>query len=202
MPPRSEEQFEEIRQKSREKIKKAAFELFALNSYHSTSISKIAEKTGVSKGLIYNYFDSKEKLLDELVTDGTKEIGTLVDLIEEKADPYEKLEIVIRATFDMIKSQKEYWRFYMSLIMQIDVLEAIREKISQVTEILIRKMEEVFTAIGVEDPKLESYKFGGMIDGICLHYAVFFEDDYPIDEVMESMINQYCKPKNKKHENT
>jgi len=65
-----------------------------------------------------------------------------------------------------------------------------------------KNIQEIFKEIGVDNPKLEAYKFGGMMDGICLHFTVFFEDEYPIDEVVESMVNQYCKPKNKKHDNT
>ena len=50
MSPRTKDQFEEIRNKSRENIEKIALELFAIKGYHATSVSQIAEKAGISKG--------------------------------------------------------------------------------------------------------------------------------------------------------
>ncbi len=59
MSPKSNKQFEEIRKNSRNKILDAAFELFAKQGFHSTSINQIAKQAGVAKGLIYNYFKKK-----------------------------------------------------------------------------------------------------------------------------------------------
>jgi len=56
-----------MRQVSEQAIKQAALELFAHHGYHSTSISQIAKEANVSKGLVYNYFDSKEELLRHIV---------------------------------------------------------------------------------------------------------------------------------------
>ena len=53
--PKTKEQFEEIRNKSKAAIIEAALELFANNGFHNTSITQIAKKAGVSKGLMYNY---------------------------------------------------------------------------------------------------------------------------------------------------
>ncbi|PLX21155.1 MAG: hypothetical protein C0599_08290 [Salinivirgaceae bacterium] len=47
----------------KEKIVDAAITLFGENGFHNTSISQIAKNAGVSKGLMYNYFESKEELL-------------------------------------------------------------------------------------------------------------------------------------------
>ncbi|HEY6906435.1 MAG TPA: helix-turn-helix domain-containing protein, partial [Ignavibacteriaceae bacterium] len=52
MSPRTKEQFEKLRESSRTEILNAALELFAQNGFHGTSISQIAEKAGISKGLM------------------------------------------------------------------------------------------------------------------------------------------------------
>ncbi len=41
-------------------------ELFALNGYDGTGIAQIAEKSEITKSLLYYYFDSKEQILEEL----------------------------------------------------------------------------------------------------------------------------------------
>ena len=75
--PRTKKQFEEIRKSSREKILSVALELFAKKGYHATSISQIALKAKISKGLMYNYFASKEKLLNEIIQQGFNSLAEL-----------------------------------------------------------------------------------------------------------------------------
>ena len=65
--PRSIEQYEAIRKEKRELILDTALSLFAENGFHQTSIEQIARKAGISKGLTYNYFESKELLLQAVL---------------------------------------------------------------------------------------------------------------------------------------
>ena len=76
MSPRTEEQFEEIRESRKMEIMNNALELFANYGYHTTSISNISEKAGISKGLLYNYFSSKEELLKSIIDEGIKQISS------------------------------------------------------------------------------------------------------------------------------
>ena len=75
----TKEQFEEIRNKSKAAIIEAALELFANNGFHSTSVTQIAKKAGVSKGLMYNYFDSKEALLEAIIFQAADESQAVLD---------------------------------------------------------------------------------------------------------------------------
>ena len=50
----------------RSAILDAALELIAARGFHNTPVSKIAEVSGVSAGIIYHYFDSKDELIQEL----------------------------------------------------------------------------------------------------------------------------------------
>lgn len=79
MSPRTEKQFEKIRESKRELIMNTALEEFAENGYHVTSISKISKRANISKGLIYNYFKSKEDLLKSIIYRGLKIVAELFD---------------------------------------------------------------------------------------------------------------------------
>ncbi|MEM6542898.1 MAG: helix-turn-helix domain-containing protein, partial [Bacteroidota bacterium] len=50
-----------------EKILNAALELFAHEGYNVVSTSKIAQKAGVSEGLIFRHFESKQGLLNAIL---------------------------------------------------------------------------------------------------------------------------------------
>ena len=74
MAPRSEEQFAQIREERKHQILDAALHVFAEDSYHGASMSAVAKRAKVSKGLIYNYFKSKEEILVSLVVDVFDEV--------------------------------------------------------------------------------------------------------------------------------
>ena len=47
----------------KERIIKAAYELFSSEGYHGTITSDIAKKAGVSTGIVYGYFKDKRDIL-------------------------------------------------------------------------------------------------------------------------------------------
>ena len=81
----------------RRQILDAAVRVFARQGFHSTRVSDIADEAGVAYGLVYHYFPSKEKVLDELVTERW---SLLLQAIEEadrsELEPREKLGTVAR----------------------------------------------------------------------------------------------------------
>ena len=74
MSPRTEEQLIKHKAEKRKVITQAAMKLFSEDGFQSTSISSIAKEAGVSKGLIYTYFESKEELLRFLIMDTIDEM--------------------------------------------------------------------------------------------------------------------------------
>lgn len=65
--PRSKEQFEAMRLATREKIQTAAVALFARKGLAGTSVQEIADAAGISIGLLYRHYKTKEELFDEMV---------------------------------------------------------------------------------------------------------------------------------------
>ncbi len=61
------DRFEEIRYERKKQIMNSALHLFATKGFHQTSISSIAKHAQISKGLMYNYFESKDALLCEII---------------------------------------------------------------------------------------------------------------------------------------
>jgi len=61
---------EEQKQKRREEILKASLNLFIRKGYAATKISDIAESVGMSAGLLFHYFKSKESVYEQLIEYG------------------------------------------------------------------------------------------------------------------------------------
>jgi len=68
--PRTKEAFENMREATRQKIEAAALSLFARKGV-SVTINEISKEAGLSKGLLYSHYPSKDALIAELVRQAT-----------------------------------------------------------------------------------------------------------------------------------
>ena len=99
MPKRSPAHAEAMR----EQILDGGRRAFIAGGFRGTSVPSIAAEAGVSVGLIYRYFPSKEELFLELCLSGTPdELRDLATRIAPIADPVERLTVAIDSYFDAL----------------------------------------------------------------------------------------------------
>ncbi len=67
MSPRGRELNEHMRDEAFARITHAALEAFSDYGYHGTTMKQIAQASGLSYGLVYHYFPSKERIFRHLV---------------------------------------------------------------------------------------------------------------------------------------
>lgn len=60
----------EQKERRRQEIMQVALELFVSKGYAATKITDIARRANISTGLMFHYFESKEKLYEELIRMG------------------------------------------------------------------------------------------------------------------------------------
>jgi TetR/AcrR family transcriptional regulator, fatty acid metabolism regulator protein len=68
-------------------ILEAAVRVFARKGYHHARVGDIAAEAGVAHGLLYHYFDSKEKLLETIFRDTWAELLAALEQVEEDVRP-------------------------------------------------------------------------------------------------------------------
>ena len=188
--PRTPEQYEEIRNEKKRVIMNAALELFANEGFHATSISKIAEKANISKGLMYNYFSSKEELLAEIINAGFHEFIDLFDQNKDGILTDEEFVFFINTLFVVLHENVSYWRLFYSLLLQPSVFQLMGPKINEWYVPLIQSLEKYFQDKSFENPKVEALMFGSLLDGIGFHY-VMNPEIYPVKEVKQHLIKKY-----------
>src|SRR2546425_137596 len=82
---------------TRQRLVRAALELFTSVGYHLTTTPLIAKKAGVAEGTIYRHFDSKQHLLNELYRAAGRWAGKVVKEADAlKVGPREKLAELAR----------------------------------------------------------------------------------------------------------
>jgi AcrR family transcriptional regulator len=191
MSPKTNEQFAAMRRESQQKIEAAALQLFAEKGFHNTSISAIAKAAGISKGLLYNYYDSKEDLLDSLIDhaidDNSEEIEAF---LESALPPFEKIRAITEAAVQMVVSDPSYWKLLTALALQQDVITHLKESLDQKKAEMIRMATVIFEQMGYAEPEKEAYLYGSSMDGLMLHY-LSLGDQYPMEEMSNYLIEKY-----------
>jgi len=77
---------------TRQRLVRAALELFTTRGYEATTTAAIARKAGVAEGTIYRHFQSKQHMLNELYRGAARWAARLVREAEAAGgDPREKL---------------------------------------------------------------------------------------------------------------
>lgn len=192
MSPRSVHQLNDIRKQKRELIMGVALELFAENGYHATSISQIAQKAGISKGLTYNYFQSKKELLDELISHGFKEIFANLDIDHDGILTEEEFIYFIRQSFKLLKENLQHWKLFFTLMLQPQVADTFSKDYSEMSIPMFKLFLEFIKSKGSKDPEGDLMAISAMIEGAFL-YCIAAPNIFPMEVMEEKIINACFK---------
>ena len=131
---------------ARDKLLRAATDLFYRKGYAATTIQDIGKKAGISSSLIYHYFATKEDLLFEIVEatrDSFEEV--LLKIQQDTPNPLDCLREIVRVTVihPNKKAKKEtkvfldenYW-------LTKKHKERVKQRERELYEILLTKVRE------------------------------------------------------------
>lgn len=180
-----------------------ALELFASEGYSHCSIAQLASHAGISKGLMYNYFESKEALLVAIIEEGMQDIMAMMDPNQDGILEPHEVEGFIRNTFNGIHENLQFWILLINVVLQPPVKEFLDGKpFTSVMERFGPRLLEYFERMGYEDPMLEMLTFSAMIEGygILLVY-IFPNDELPKETIRkfeDRMVDMFTRKKIKK----
>jgi AcrR family transcriptional regulator len=192
MAPRSSKQYGEIRKQKTELIMSTALELFAENGYHATSISQIASKAGISKGLTYNYFSSKQELLEALINHGFESIFSSFDLNKDGVLTDDEFIYFIKHNFQLLRENTQHWKLFFSLMLQPAVAETFTKDYSEKGQPLFNILQNFIESKGSKDPQGDLMVLSVMLEGAFL-YCVAAPEVFPMEIMEEKIINACFK---------
>ncbi|MFK7972567.1 MAG: TetR/AcrR family transcriptional regulator [Bacteroidia bacterium] len=190
MSPRTSTQFEEMREQSRNAILEAALKLFAEKGYHKASIAQIANEAGVSKGLIYNYFEKKDDLLMGMIEREMKVGESMIAEMMAIESPLDQFRFVITQAFKQIKDNAEHNKLLIGLSLHIDEFPFLKDIIIGKYEGSMPFFVPLLKAAGVKNPEAETRMLAALLDGIALQYHTL-GDSFPIAQVEQDLLTKY-----------
>ncbi|MFR5875225.1 MAG: TetR/AcrR family transcriptional regulator [Eubacterium sp.] len=110
---RYKDAFERATDERKEKILEIGIEEFSSKGYENANINIIAKNAGISIGLMYKYFSTKEDLFITCVQRGMKILDDAIDTIMRSDDKLlVKAEKLIRTTCTHSKKNANYIKLY------------------------------------------------------------------------------------------
>lgn len=161
--------------RGKKKLFDAALTLFATRGYFATTVDQITAEAGVSKGLVYNYFSSKEELLHALLDDETERMAKVAVKLSDDGPVQETMSAFVADYLRFLKVERRSLRLQLSLLIMPELREAVGAPLQRRANLLLSTVHGWFRRAGVAQAKSKARVFVAMLDGAALHYLVVFE---------------------------
>jgi AcrR family transcriptional regulator len=148
----------------RDDVLRLAAELFAEKGYRATTVRDIADAAGVLSGSLYHHFDSKESIVDELLSSFLDDLRTRYRIILDAGDPPRvTFERLVREAFDSLPRHRaaivvfQQEGDYLAQFDRFAYLTSAAAEVEKMWIDVIRRGVEVGDLVS-ENPKL-TYRF-------------------------------------------
>lgn len=181
--PRNKEANQKVKDERRDQILSAALRLFATKGLSATKITDIALKSGMSQGLIYHYYKSKEEIFTWLIGNAMAKMNeAALNLETLPVSAKEKIIIAIEGLMKGFNENADTTNYYF-LITQTalsdaypeDAKEIIRTqndvKYGVITRIL--KQGQMDGTVKDHDANEMATLFFSSINGLALNKAIY-----------------------------
>ena len=185
-------------QKGKHKLFTAAIILFESQGYFATSIEQITAEAGVSKGLVYHYFNSKEELLEALITETTGTMKPVATTLDPGTSIEKSLSQFIDKFFGYLESEKRFLKLQLTLMLMPELKEFVHDPMKQRADLLLKMLISWFEKAEVIEPENRGRLLLAILDGVALHYLSTC-DRYPLSSMkpqIVQMANHLCSKQN------
>lgn len=181
MSPKTKEQYEGIREQSIRQILDGALIVFAKKGLAATKISDLAKECGISNGLIYNYFSSKEEVYALLIKEAVmSSTGALQMINKLEFTPVEKINYLSTQLLEALRCSSQTAYYFLMMIQSGvagDLPVKVREELegSDSSTHTLAKIIECGQQQGtiVEGKPWElAVLYFGAIQGLCISYVM------------------------------
>ncbi len=193
MTPLNDHQLNQLRDERREQINKAALKVFARRGLIGTKMSMIAKEAGISQGLSYRYYSSKDELFIALVKEAMAETAeAFASLRLMQGSSTEKIK---EFTIRMLDASN---RHSFMLIQQVQTSDEVPDKAKEIvqqypTTFFIEQMVPIFKEgqekgeFSKDDPGKLLMLYFSVISGLMLlpHDVDRITLDYDVDSLLK-----------------
>ena len=174
-------------QHGKQKLFDSAMALFESQGYFATTVEQITAEAGVSKGLVYNYFNSKEELLIGLIEDATSRMASVAGTLEPQGPVEESIELFINRFFDFLQTEKRFLKLQLTLLLMPELKDIVAEPQRQRSELLLEQLSSWLKKSNIPRAKKKARLLLALLDGVALHFLCIYER-YPLSSMKKQFV--------------
>lgn len=173
--------FFDVRKDKQDSIINAALRVFALKGYKDASTDVIVKEAGISKGLLFHYFTSKQGLYDFIVDYSTKYMILELTRAVKKSEK-DLFSIMSQVSLGRVRVMRNYpfMNRFLKSIRREDDAEAL-SVIGESIDDLDRTYRNIYDRID-SSRLVQPDQLGKVIDIINWLYNGFLEENFRIDD--------------------
>ncbi|KNY25674.1 TetR/AcrR family transcriptional regulator [Pseudobacteroides cellulosolvens] len=175
--PRNKEKNENLTKTRKEEILRTAIKKFSEKGYQGTNVSEIAKELGVSQGMIFWYFETKERLFQAAFLYEFKVIKlAAANVIQDSSfTPLERLRKLISEMIKVYYERKEGCMLILQMLSNTDMQQILSIDIINVYNELYSELELLFREAGAANPELKARNFVALLDGFMIQIILGFD---------------------------
>ena len=188
-PPRSDRAEER-----RQQILGAALACFARKGYHKTTMDDIVAESGLSKGTLYWYFESKDDLFFSLVNsfflEMQQDIGAIFDQPSSATDKLRTLGHAFASFFQEVADfLNVFFEFYMQSTLNEQLNQLFHSMLSEYRGMIAGIIEEGFKAGEFKEVDADQLAIAIMAgyDGLWF-YKMLMPDEVDLEQASQAFI--------------
>lgn len=175
--------FFDLPKEKQDRFINAALKVFAMNGYKKASTDEIVKEAGISKGLLFHYFGSKQGLYEFVYSYSTKYI--MMEYEHGISSPYTdffELQMQILSAQKMILKSYPYMNVFVNL--------AFRESDEDIMKIVAVDMDEYSASLAKIYAKAElKYFKEGMDPSQILRMCIYISDGIMTEQFRDNKID-------------
>jgi AcrR family transcriptional regulator len=192
-------------EQTQQKIIEAATQLFVRKGFYGTSISDLAQATGLTKGALYHHFENKDAIFFAVIQTvrDTWENEVARDVLKTKDAP-SRLIVLLDNHAHLLKKNETICLVLNGLMMEMEginpefmlALKEIYGELTQLIEHIIKKGQKAGEIKSDLDPRLTSLNIVGMLRAIgCSRVFSHMEVEYAaMTENLKQMLLNSLRP--------
>lgn len=164
----------EHRRQQREALLTAARELLSSGGTRALTFPALAERTGLARSSVYEYFRSRGAVVEALcAADFPRWAAEVEEAVRGAATPQERLEAYVRTQLSLAGDDRHR---AVVAIAAAELDAAAREQIRAAHGALVDLVVQVMSELGHPDPRLAAVLVQGVVDAAVRRAALGVED--------------------------
>ncbi|HVR43264.1 MAG TPA: TetR/AcrR family transcriptional regulator [Thermoanaerobaculia bacterium] len=171
----------------RERILRAAVDVFAQTGYHNSKVSEVARAAGVADGTIYLYFEGKEDLLITIFREQSRAfLAGLAGELERISDPRVKIRRIVEYHLETLGADRP-----LAVVLQVELRQSLKfislvshEELRDYLEVIRGVVDEGMRAGAfrkIEHPQIVANAIFGVLDEMVSTWILSEKESMPAE---------------------